>query len=384
MKKRRLETMHLYGVLFALLCVSVGPTWAAPAAVSSSHAVRAIPGYVYAFPRDHGSHEKYGLEWWYVTGHLYDRSARRFGYEVTFFRKTIDDPRVKQHPSQWALGQVYAAHFALTDVEGGTFQFFEKVSRAAFGKAGASPGRMKVWIDRWTLEPATEDHQRLHLKARETRDAGVGVDLTLTLRKPPVIHGQEGISRKGAAPGQASHYYSLTRLATRGTVWAKGERLDVTGTSWMDHEFGSGESGENQVGWDWLSVQFDSNMELMMYVLRNRDGSHDPASGGTLISPDAETTHLTRDDVVVRTLKHWTSPVSHARYPAQWIVEVPSVQLRVTLTPVLADQELRTEHSTRVTYWEGAVSVEGHYQQAPIAGNGYVELVGYAKPFPSR
>ncbi len=349
-----------------------------PTTVSSPNVLQALPGYAYAFPRDHGSHENHGLEWWYVTGHVYDGSARRFGYDVTFFRKTIDDPRVTQHPSQWALGQVYAAHFALTDVEGGTFQFSEKVSRAAFGKAGASSGRMKVWIDRWVLESVTEDHQRLHLKAR---DATMGVDLTLTLRKPPVIHGQEGISRKGADPGQASHYYSLTRLATQGTVWVSGERFDVTGTSWMDHEFGSGESGEDQVGWDWLSVQFDSNMELMVYLLRNRDGSHDPASSGTLILPDATTTHLTRDDVIVRALKHWTSPVSHARYPAQWTVEVPSVQLRVTMTPVLADQELRTEHSTRVTYWEGAVNVEGHYQQSPIAGNGYVELVGYAKPF---
>ena len=382
MKKRRRETIHLCGVLFAFLFVPVGPTGAAPAVVSSNVAP-VLPGYVYAFPRDHGSHEPYGLEWWYVTGHVYDRSARRFGYEVTFFRKTIDDPRVKQHPSPWALRQVYAAHFALTDVAEGTFHFSEKVSRAAFGKAGASPGRMKVWIDRWMLEPATEDHQRLHLTARDA-EADVGVDLTLTLRKPPVIHGQDGISRKGAAPGQASHYYSLTRLATQGTVRVKGEPFDVTGTSWMDHEFGSGESGEQQVGWDWFSVQLDSNMELMMYLLRNNDGSHDPASSGTLIFPDAATTHLTRDDVVVRTVTHWTSPVSHARYPAQWIVDVPSVQLRVTLTPVLANQELRTEHSTRVTYWEGAVSVEGHYQQAPIAGNGYVELVGYAKPFPGR
>ncbi len=376
MKSWWLETMHLWGVLFASLFVLAEPAWVPPVAVASSNAVRAVPGYVYAFPRDHGSHEQYGLEWWYVTGHVYDRSARRFGYEVTFFRKTVDDPRVTQHPSQWALRQVYAAHFALTDVEKGTFQFSEKVSRAAFGKAGASPNRMQVWIDRWALEPATEDHQRLHLKAR---DAKVGVDLMLTLRKPPVIHGQDGISRKGDAPGQASHYYSLTRLATRGTVWVQGERFDVTGTSWMDHEFGSGESGANQIGWDWFSMQLDSNMELMLYRLRNRDGSYDPASGGTLIFPDASTTHLTRDDVIVRTLKHWTSQVSHARYPAQWTVDIPSVPLQVTITPVLADQELRTEHSTRVTYWEGAVSVKGQYQQAPIAGNGYVELVGYAK-----
>ena len=145
---------------------------------------------------------------------------------------------------------------------------------------------MKVWIDRWTLEPVTEDHHRLHLTAQ---DSGFGVDLTLTLNKPPVIHGQEGISRKGADPGQASHYYSLTRLATRGTVRVRGEPFEVTGTSWMDHEFGSGGLGEDQVGWDWFSVQFDSNVEFMLYLLRKQDGSHDPASSGTVIFPDGTT-----------------------------------------------------------------------------------------------
>ena len=354
---------------------SEGP---APAAsVSTPDLVPARPGYVYAFPRDHGSHDNYGLEWWYFTGHVSDRSARRFGYEVTFFRKAVDDERVRNHPSRWALRQLYFAHLALTDVEGTTFRFSEKLSRAAFGKAGADPGRMKVWIDRWVLEPVTEDHHRLHLTATDT---GFGVDLTLTLRKPPVIHGREGVSRKGAAPGQASHYYSLTRLETRGTVRVRGEPFEVTGTSWMDHEFGSGELGEDQVGWDWFSLQFDSNVELMLYLLRKRDGSHDPASSGTLILPDGTSRHLKREDFVVRTQDQWTSPLSRAEYPAKWTLEVPSVRLRVTVTPVLADQELRTGNSTRVTYWEGAVDVHGRYRDAPVAGRGYVELTGYANP----
>lgn len=339
--------------------------------------VPARPGYVYAFPRDHGSHDDYGLEWWYFTGHVSDQSARRFGYEVTFFRKAVDDARVRDHPSRWALRHLYFAHLAVTDVEGAAFRFSEKLSRAAFGKAGADPGRMKVWIDRWVLEPVTEDHHRLHLAAK---DSGFGVDLTLTLTKPPVIHGREGISRKGAGTGQASHYYSLTRLETRGTIRVRGEPFEVTGTSWMDHEFGSGGLGEDQVGWDWFSVQFDSNVELMLYLLRKRDGSHDPASSGTLIFPDGTSRHLEREDFVVRTQDQWTSPLSHAQYPAKWTLDVPSVPLRVTVTPVLADQELRTGNSTRVTYWEGAVDVRGHYRHAPVAGNGYVELTGYANP----
>ncbi|MDE0146691.1 MAG: carotenoid 1,2-hydratase [Nitrospira sp.] len=354
---------------------SADPTGAA--SISSQGLVPARPGYVYAFPRDHGSHDDYGLEWWYFTGHLYDQSARRFGYEVTFFRKAIDDVRVREHPSRWALRHLYFAHLALTDVERATFSFSEKFSRAAFGKAGADPGRMKVWIDRWNLEPVTEEHRQLRLTAH---DASLGVDLTLTLNKPPVIHGREGISRKGANPGQASHYYSLTRLATRGTVRVRGEPFQVTGTSWMDHEFGSGSLGEDLVGWDWFSVQFDSNVEFMLYLLRKRDGSHDPASSGTLILPDGTSRHLTRADFVVRATDQWLSPHNRVQYPAKWIVEVPSVPLEVTITPVLPDQELRTENSTRVTYWEGAVDVRGHYRNMPVTGTGYVELTGYANP----
>ncbi len=365
---------HWWMIVWGLVTMLGGPTYAAPA--SSEYLVPALPGYDYAFPRDHGSHDRYGLEWWYFTGHVFDRSSRRFGYEVTFFRKAIDDSRVRDHPSRWAVRQLYFAHLAVTDVEGRTFRFSEKLSRAALGKAGADPGRMKVWIDRWTVEPVTEDHHRLRLTARE---AGFGVALTLTLNKPPVIHGREGVSRKGADPGQASHYYSLPRLATQGTVWVHGEPFEVTGASWMDHEFGSGSLGEDQIGWDWFSVQFDSNVELMLYLLRQRDGTHAPASSGTLILPDGTSRHLERADFVVRILDHWTSPLSRADYPAKWMVDVPSVPLRITVTPVLSDQELRTGDSTRVTYWEGAVDVQGHYRNVPVAGRGYVELTGYAE-----
>ena len=383
----RYEVMRLVCALLIFLPLPPGegrgegmppsPSGGSTGAASASSLVPARPGYVYAFPRDHGSHDDYGLEWWYFTGHLYDQSARRFGYEVTFFRKAIDDARVREHPSRWALRHLYFAHLALTDVEGATFSFSEKFSRAAFGKAGADPGRMKVWIDRWNLEPVTEEHRQLRLTAH---DAGFGVDLTLTLNKPPVLHGREGISRKGAHPGQASHYYSLTRLATRGTVRVRGEPFEVTGTSWMDHEFGSGSLGEDLVGWDWFSVQFDSNVEFMLYLLRKRDGSHDPASSGTLIFPDGTSRHLTRADFVVRATDQWISPHNRAQYPAKWIVEIPSIPLEVTITPVLPDQELRTENSTRVTYWEGAVDVHGHDRNAPVTGTGYVELTGYANP----
>ena len=338
--------------------------------------LQATPGYEFVFPRDHGSHDEYGLEWWYFTGHLSSQSGRRFGYELTFFRKGVRQAHLHDRSSEWAIHHLYFAHLALTDLQAQTFHFAEKLSRAGLGKAGANAHQMEVWIDKWSLKPVTPDHQSLFLKASK---GNIGLNLTLNLRKSPVVHGEDGISRKGTKEGQASHYYSLTRLATQGEVVVDSTPIEVTGLSWMDHEFGSGELGQDQVGWDWFSLQFDSDMELMVYRLRKKDGSPDPASSGTLIVGAGNLKHLQVEDIVVETRNYWMSPHSHTRYPSEWVLEVPSAQLRVQVIPVLSDQELRTSKSTRVTYWEGAVDVEGQYRGRPIRGQGYVELTGYSQ-----
>ncbi len=376
-----------HGVIISLLTgMAFCFIWCAPTVASEGMPIptnplkggmQAQPGYVYSFPHDHGSHDQFGLEWWYFTGHLSHESGRRFGYELTFFRKAIDNPQVQNSSSRWAIKQLYFAHLALTDVESHTFRFAEKLSRAGLGKAGAKSHHMDVWIDRWALTPVTPDHHVLSLKAYERT---FGLDLTLTLEKLPVIHGEEGISRKGTEAGQASHYYSLTRLATEGQLTLGSEQFEVTGLSWMDHEFGSGELGDDQVGWDWFSLQFDSKMELMVYLLRRKDGSSDPVSSGTLIFPDGRSRHLRLQDIGVEPKNYWTSPHSKARYPAKWVINVPSAQLRVQIKPVMADQELRTSQSTNVTYWEGAVDVIGKHRGVPIQGKGYVELTGYTRP----
>ena len=360
-----------------LLVLSIPPVVSNLPLVSASEPAVALAGYEYVFPRDHGAHEEFLLEWWYFTGHLFTSTGRRFGYELTFFRSTMNDSRVKDHPSQWAIRQVYLAHFALTDVENHTFRYAEKLSRAGLGKAGAQTDRLEVWIDRWSVKPVALDHRTLRLEAE---DGEVDIDLTLTNLKSTTIHGKNGVSRKGADVGQASHYYSLTRLDTKGTITMNGERFMVTGLSWMDHEFGSGALGKNQVGWDWFSLQLDGQLELMVYMLRRQGGTPDPASSGTLIYSDGSSRHLTLQDILLRSHSVWHSPKSGARYPSSWSLEIPSAGLSVDIQPVQEDQELRTSKSTRVTYWEGAVDVHGVYQGSPLQGVGYVELTGYAKP----
>ncbi|MGH7209130.1 MAG: lipocalin-like domain-containing protein [Nitrospiraceae bacterium] len=375
-----------FGLLLCVfgLCAMPGPTLSeagSPDARDQSGFRPAVAGYTYRFPHDHGAHDEFRTEWWYYTGHLSSENGRRFGYQLTFFRRGIEQARIRANPSRWAIRHLYLAHFALSDHGNARFRYAEKVSRAGLGKAGADTGRLRVWIDHWIVETSSPEDARQHLKA-SSKD--FSIDLVVTPEKPPVVHGEGGISRKGSAPGQASHYYSLPRLATTGTLWVDGARLTVSGTSWMDHEFGSGDLGEAQVGWDWFSVQLDNRSELMFYRLRRTDGTSDAASSGTLILPDGRAQHLSVSELQIETLDQWSSHASGARYPSRWRIAVPSLGLSLSLVPLFPDQELITRRSTQVTYWEGAVRVSGMLRNAPVAGQGYVELTGYAERLKQR
>ena len=370
--------------VIALLLLAGRPAFTT-LAVATEEATRvfdtAVPGYEYRFPRDHGAHERFRTEWWYYTGHLTAADGRRFGFELTFFRRGIPPDQIQTLPSKWSLQQLYLAHFALTDLSSGRFYYADKVSRDGLGKAGAETGRLHVWVDRWSLR--MEDHPAPNHQLQAAIDS-VAIDLTVVPEKPPIIHGRGGISRKGADPGQASHYYSLTRLATEGQIRVGTETVAVTGLSWMDHEFGSADLGRDVVGWDWFSLQLRDSTELMWYSLRRADGSADPVSNGTLIFADGRTQPLTARDLTVEPLDYWTSPRSKAKYPQQWRLTAPSMGINLDVRSLLADQELHTARSTRVTYWEGAVSATGQARGAAVTGRGYVELTGYAERFTQR
>ncbi|MBX3333307.1 MAG: carotenoid 1,2-hydratase [Nitrospira sp.] len=336
----------------------------------------ATAGYRYEFPRDHGSHPSYRTEWWYYTGHLHSTNGRSFGFELTFFRRGVSPEDIKTMPSKWSLHHIYLAHFAVTDITGKRFHFSEKLSREGLGKAGADESRLRVWIDKWSAE-AEPDSAGVHTLV--ARDETHSLALRLEPTKPPVAHGAAGVSQKGKDVSQASHYYSFTRLATTGSLTIDGEQFEVSGTSWMDHEFGSSELGAEQVGWDWFSIQLGDNTELMLYGMRLNDGSTDLASSGTVISSDGRTQHLEVTDFQIESTATWTSPGSKATYPARWRLKFPSLDLVLDVVPLVADQELRTSRSTMVSYWEGAVAVTGTKQGRPVKGQGYVELTGYTE-----
>jgi predicted secreted hydrolase len=325
-----------------------------------------------SFPQDFGPKPDYLTEWWYYTGNLQTNDGRHFGYQLTLFRRAIEPPG-DQAPrtSDWAANQVYMAHFTLTDVSAKKFHFFERFERGAAGLAGATlTPAFQVWLHDWSVEQIGPDTYRL--KAQED---GVAVDLQMTDTKGPVLQGDQGYSQKGPQPGNASLYFSQTHLESKGKVTIEGQAYLVSGLSWMDREISTSALSKGEVGWDWFALQLNDGSELMAYVLRRSDGTIGQFSSGTLIGPNGETRHLTREDFRITTESTWKSPHSGGLYPARWKLSVPSAELELDIQPQLADQELNVSF----IYWEGAVSFSGTHHGNAVTGYGYVELTGYAK-----
>ena len=335
---------------------------------------RATEPRAFRFPADHGPHSAYRTEWWYFTGNVVTPEARHFGYQLTFFRVALA-PDAAARASRWGASQMYMAHFTLTDTAGGRFHPRQRLARGAVGLAGAQASPFRVWLEDWSVDGAGAEGFPMRLRAAED---GVAIDLVLDAGKPVVLQGDHGLSRKGPEDGNASYYYSLTRMPTRGTVEVNGRRYAVEGASWMDREWSTSGLGD-KVGWDWFALQLGDGRELMFYRLRRADGSTDASSGGTLVAADGSSRTLGSHDVAVEVLGTWVSPAG-TRYPARWRLDVPTAGLRLDVTPRLADQEL----SGFVRYWEGAVRVEGTVGEGAVIGNGYVELVGYANAARAR
>lgn len=331
---------------------------------------RVDPSYRLALPRDHASHPGYKLEWWYYTGNLATREGRRVGYQLTFFRVGID--RSPSNPSRWAIRDLHMAHFAVSDLTGGRHRFADRLNRAGVGWAGAATDEYRVWNEDWL---ARLDPQGRHVL--RARAAGFAIDLRLEPGKPFVAHGDAGYSRKGAEPGNASHYYSLTRMPTQGTMSLDGVDLEVSGESWMDHEFGTSFLEAGQHGWNWFSVQLDDGTDLMLFEMRRSDGRRDPHSSGTLVEMNGLARALRSGDFTLVARELWQSPRSRARYPISWRIVIPGQAIELEAQAALPDQELDTGRSTGVTYWEGAIEVRGRARGRLVTGRGYLEMTGY-------
>jgi predicted secreted hydrolase len=340
------------------------------------------------FPGDHGSHQGYRTEWWYYTGNLQSAAGNRYGYQLTFFRRRIapigSEKKWPEPASAWRTSQIYLAHAAVSDLDGKHHFYDQCMGRGVLGIGGEVRDNdvVRIFLKKWSARIGPKAH---HLKVVSEK---FSFDLDLTpvpgntgTSKPAVFHGKGGYSRKGSTPESASCYYSLTRLETTGQLTLAGETFEVSGLSWMDHEFSTAPLEPGLVGWDWFSLQLSDNTEIMIYLLRQKDGSRNPASGGTYIRSNGKTRHLPLQDIEVTVTDTWNSPNSGAVYPARWQLRIPSTAMDLMIVPNLADQEMITHESTGVTYWEGSVSVSGVQKGRRISGQGYVELTGYAKAF---
>jgi predicted secreted hydrolase len=335
---------------------------------------RAFTPRQWRFPADFGAHPDHQTEWWYYTGNLETAEGRPFGYQFTIFRQALVPEAPPERStagvaSAWRTPQVYSAHFTVSDIAADTFLQDERFARGALGLAGAEADPYGVWLNDWRISAEGPDRVRL----RAATDA-MAIDLTLRQSRPPVLQGQDGLSRKGPEPGNASHYYSLVQQPTEGTITVAGRDHAVRGVSWKDHEFSTSVLSPGTVGWDWFSAQFEDGSALMLYGLRREDGGKEAFSGGRWIDGDGEV-ELGTDDYTLTVHRTWRSPHSGASYPASWTLAIPRLDLELVITPRMADQELTTASAT---YWEGALGYRGHRGERPLLGRGYGELTGYA------
>ncbi|UCD25927.1 MAG: carotenoid 1,2-hydratase [Gemmatimonadota bacterium] len=345
----------------------------------------AEPDFAWQFPRDHWAHSGYKTEWWYFTGQLTDvaDSTRRFGYQFTFFRVGIAPDSLPIN-STWAVTDLVMGHAAVTDLTTGEHRFSELIYRAN-GLLGDFPPPGDTLVA-WSRAPAGTD-ATWHLSwrgdgfdftARDDR-TGITFDLRTTPKKSLVFQGPNGYSRKGNSSSAASQYYSFTRMATSGALGFDGREYVVTGESWMDKEFGSNQLTENQAGWDWFSLRLDDGRDVMLYLLRDRDGSIDYARA-TIVTAESTARYLSADQWVVEVLDTWRSPATEAEYPVSWRIEAPEEGLSLFVTAEFAQQENVSRLIPSLFYWEGAVNV------ADAAGRrlgiGYVELTGYGTAAP--
>jgi predicted secreted hydrolase len=328
------------------------------------------------FPEDHGPHPDFRSEWWYLTANVASAGGRRFGLQLTFFRFALSSDPAPKGVSAWSTRQVYMAHFALSDIQNGRFYSAERLERGAVGLAGAQTSPLRVWLHDWAMESVGKDIFPMQLRATDGANA---VELLAAAGKPLVLQGDRGLSQKSAEPGNASYYYSFTRLPIAGTVRVDGIDHPVSGLAWLDREWSTSALAADQVGWDWFALQLDDGRDVMYYQLRREDGGADPLSAGVVVDVGGTTEILAVSDVRLETLGLWQSPAG-GDYPSGWRLQLPGHGLDLKLLPAIADQE----HRGALRYWEGAVEVEGTSGAGAVGGRGYVELTGYADRSPGK
>jgi len=330
------------------------------------------------FPEDLGAHEDFKTEWWYYTGNLTSDTGRHFGFQLTFFRRSLACKEVPGD-SGWRTRQLYFAHFALTDIRNQTFYSAQRINRGAVGIAGAQSHPYKVWIDDWTVQKVPGS-QALILKAKDRTGANgrqtsenISINLELTPTKPAVLQGQNGWSKKGSGPRDGSYYYSFPGMAAQGRLSLGQETHRVQGKAWFDHEWSTSPLGDRVGGWDWFAFHLSQGplkgADIMVCQIRSPDGTPNGFGFGSISFADGSHAILSQNQFTINPLGHWTSPRTHRQYPSKWSISLPGHDLVLGVSTLAADQE----HPHGFPYYEGAITIKGQH----TTGMGYVEMTGY-------
>lgn len=375
--------LHRFGLMLAACFCLTSHAGEIPKLTPDGFAIPQF-GRQFVFPRDHGSHNDFAIEWWYITGHLTATNNAAFGFQATFFRRALLTPGDTNRAASTAFGneQIYLAHMALVNKTTGEFRYQERLNRNGWD-ADASTNTLAVRNGNWSLRLLQNDSVGLardEFKLCASIGADIAFDFTLTPKKPLVIFGTNGVSRKAVDPGASSHYLTFPRLATTGMLTLGDTNLAISGEAWMDHEFSSSQLGAGQVGWDWLSLQLYDGRELMAYRMRRADGSTDPFSTVAWIDAQGKVRQTGPDQFRWTILKRWQSHKTKADYPSLVRLEATNPSTGKTeifsVQPEVADQELAGS-TGGVAYWEGACRVLDENQK-PI-GRAYMELTGYGE-----
>lgn len=359
--------------ILGLLCLLLPTGHFSGPVLAWQQAVKERP---FSFPRDHGQHKNFQTEWWYVTGNLAADNGQSFGFQFTIFRRGIREHITGNNP--WEVRDLYLLHTSLSDFSHQHFYHSQDASRTGPGLAGADNKTLNSWIKGNFIRLEENNVLTLHCQTNDYT-----LDLSLKPGYPrPILHGDRGLSHKGTKAGQASYYYSLPRLLTRGSITLNGNLYQVSGLSWYDHEFATNQLDKNQQGWDWISLHLDDGSSLMIYQLRQKTGDISPSSSGTFISADGSSKHLCRSDFSLAAEKQrWKSPNTGISYPLWWRLKVKKPRfLELILRPKMVSQEMKTAGTTGTIYWEGGITATGNRENSKIIkGEGYIELTGYDK-----
>jgi predicted secreted hydrolase len=315
-----------------------------------------VPGRVFSFPADHGAHDGFRIEWWYVTANLKDQQGNQFGVQLTLFRSALK-PVAEQ--AGWADQTIWLGHAAVTSST--VHHAAERYARGGVGQAGVQLAPFEAWIDDWRFASQAQDPMSdLQLSAR---DKDFAYQLHLTSSRPLVLQGDKGFSQK-SEEGQASYYYSQPFFQASGTLQIDGQTYTVSGPAWLDREWSSQPLTANQTGWDWFSLHLDSGEHVMLYRMRQKDGA--PYLTGTWIAADGQTQTLRSSQI--RLIPQDTAEVAGRAMPVKWSISIPDKHLDITLDALNPNAWM----NLRIPYWEGPVRISGSHP-----GQGYLEMTGY-------